>query len=312
MSTAILLSSPTDDPVAWHTALEAHLGRVDLRVWPGRLGDVADVEFALAWNHPPGSLKQFPNLRVIFSLGAGIEHLLADTALPAGVPLVRLVDRHLTRDMIEYVSAWVLYFHRDHHHYRAQQAEARWQPRRPVAAGVRTVGVLGLGELGGATAQALVNLGFAVRGWSRTAKHLPGVACFHGRGGLAPFLDGVEILVCLLPLTAATRGIIDGALLQRLPKGACLINAARGGHVVDADLVAALDSGHLAGAAFDVFHSEPLPSDHVFWRHPKVLITPHVASLTDPHSAAGEIADGIRRVRQGGLPRNVVDAKRGY
>lgn len=309
---AILLSSPTDDPIAWRAALEAHLGPVDLRVWPDRVGDVAEVEFALVWKHPPGSLIRFPNLRVIFSLGAGVEHLLTDTALPEGVPVVRLVDARLTRDMVEYVTAWVLYFHRDHHHYRLHQAEARWHRHRPVAAGERVVGILGLGELGGAAARALVTLGFAVRGWSRTAKSQAGVACFYGREGLAAFLDGVDILVCLLPLTAETRGIVDRDLLQRLAPGACLINAARGGHVVDADLIAALDAGHIAGAALDVFHSEPLPPRHAFWRHPRIAITPHVASLTDPHSAAGEIADGIRRFRAGSLPRNVVDVTRGY
>lgn len=309
---AILLSSPTDDPVAWWAALESHLGPVDLRVWPDALGDVAEVEFALVWEHPPGSLKRFPNLRVIFSLGAGVEHLLADTALPEGVPVVRLVDAHLTRDMVEYVTAWVLYFHRAHHRYRAHQAEALWRPLPPVAATARTVGILGLGELGGAAAAALARLGFAVRGWSRSPKSLAGIACFHGREGLGAFLGGVDILVCLLPLTGETLGIVDRDLLRRLAPGACLINAARGAHVVDADLVAALDAGHIAGAALDVFHGEPLPPRHAFWHHPGIAITPHVASLTDPHSAAGEIADGIRRFRAGFLPRNVVDVARGY
>ena len=308
----ILFCSKTDDPEPWRAALAEHLGDLDFRVWPDDAGDSADVEFALVWAHKEGALKRYPNLRAIFSLGAGVEHILGDRDLPAGVPIVRLVDTQLTRDMTEYVLAWVLYYHRDHHRYRALQAARRWRPLAPVSAADRSVGILGLGELGRAAASALAGLGFRVGGWSRGAKEIEGVTCFHGADGLGDFLAGAEILVCLLPLTPETRGIVDGALLAALPAGACFVNAARGGHVVAADLVAALDSGHIAAATLDVFEPEPLPAADPLWSHPGVTVTPHVASITNHKTAGAEIARDIRRVRAGGTARHVVDPAKGY
>ncbi len=309
---AILFSSETDDPEPWRTALAAHFEDLDFRVWPDDDGDPADVEFALVWLQKEGALKHYPNLRAIFSLGAGVEHILRDSNLPAGVPIVRLVDIQLTRDMTEYVLAWVLYYHRDHHRYRTQQAARQWRTLPPVVAADRQVGILGLGELGRASASALAGLGFRVRGWSRTAKEIEGVACFDGAGGLGEFLEGVEILICLLPLTPETRGIVDDALLAALPAGACFINAARGGHMVTADLVAALASGHIAGATLDVFEPEPLPAADPLWSHPGVNVTPHVASITYHKTAAAEIVEDIRRIRDGGRARHIVDPAKGY
>ncbi len=309
---AILFSSKTDDPEPWRATLAGHFEDLDFRVWPDDGGDPADIEFALVWAQKEGALKRYPNLRAIFSLGAGVEHILRDQDLPAGVPIVRLVDAQLTRDMTEYVLAWVLYYHRDHHRYRALQAAREWRALPPVAAADRRVGILGLGELGRASATALAGLGFRVRGWSRTAKEIEGVTCFHGAGGLGDFLEEAEILVCLLLLTPETRRIVDGALLAALPAGACFVNAARGGHVVAADLVAALDSGHVAAATLDVFEPEPLPADDPLWSHPGVTVTPHVASITNPGTAAAEIAEDIRRIRAGGAARHVVDPAKGY
>ena len=309
---AILFSSKTDDPEPWRAALAEHFDDLDFRVWPGDEGDPADVEFALVWAQKEGALKRYPNLRAIFSLGAGVEHILRDSDLPTGVPIVRLVDAQLTRDMTEYVLAWVLYYHRDHHHYRVLQAAREWHPLPPVTATDRQVGILGLGELGSASAAALAGLGFRVRGWSRTAKKIEGVACFHGAGGLGEFLAEVEILVCLLPLTPETRGIVDGDLLAALPAGACFVNAARGGHVVATDLMAALDSGHIAAAALDVFQPEPLSADDPLWSHKGVTVTPHVASITNHRTAGAEIAQDIRRIRTGGQARHVVDPAKGY
>ena len=309
---AILFSSKTDDPEPWRAALADHFDDLDFRVWPDDDGDPADVEFALVWAQKEGALMHYPNLRAIFSLGAGVEHILCDSDLPASVPIVRLVDAQLTRDMTEYVLAWVLYYHRDHHRYRALQVAGEWRTLPPVSAAGRQVGILGLGELGRASALALTSLGFRVRGWSRTAKEIEGITCFHGPGGFGDFLAAVEILVCLLPLTAETRAIVDGALLSALPAGACLVNAARGGHVVAADLIAALDSGHVAAATLDVFEPEPLPADDVLWSHPGVTITPHVASITNHMTAAAEIAEDIRRIRAGGAARHVVDQGKGY
>ena len=309
---AILFSSKTDDPEAWRAALAQHFDDLDFRVWPDDAGDPADVEFALVWAQKEGALKRYPNLRAIFSLGAGVEHILRDRDLPAGVPIVRLVDAQLSRDMTEYVLGWVLYYHRDHHRYRALQAAREWRPLAPVSAADRPVGILGLGELGRASAAALANLGFRVRGWSRTAKEIEGVTCFRGADGLGDFLVGTEILVCLLPLTPETRGIVDGALLAALPAGACLVNAARGGHVVAADLVAALDRGHIAAATLDVFVPEPLPAADPLWRHPGVTLTPHVASITNHKTAGAEIARDIHRILAGGVARHVVDPAKGY
>ena len=308
----ILFASKTDDPEPWRAALAEHFEDLDFRVWPDDEGDAAAVEFALVWAQKEGALKRYPNLRAIFSLGAGVEHILRDRDLPAGVPIVRLVDAQLTRDMTEYVLAWVLYYHRDHHRYRALQAARQWRTLPPVSAAERQVGILGLGELGRAAAAALADLGFRVRGWSRTAKEIEGIACFHGADGLGEFLAGAEILVCLLPLTPETRAIVDGALLAALPAGACFVNAARGGHVVAVDLIAALDSGHIAAAALDVFEPEPLPADDPLWSHPGVTITPHVASITNHRTAGAEIADDIRRIRGGGAARHVVDPAKGY
>jgi glyoxylate/hydroxypyruvate reductase A len=294
----------------WAAALLTELPDLDLRSWP-EVGDPADIDVALVWHPPRGELAGYPNLRAILSLGAGVDGILADPGLP-DVPLVRMLDPGLTAGMTEYVTAATLRYHRNLDVYGRTQATGRWVPRTAPAAEDRRVGVLGLGELGGDAARAFARLGFDTEGWSRTPKQIEGVRCRHGPEGLDALLARTEILVCLLPLTEATADILDARLFARLPQGACVINVARGGHLVENDLLAALDSGRLAGATLDVFRTEPLPPDHPFWRHERILVTPHVASMTPPRSAARLVAANIRRLRAGAPLEGLVDRRRGY
>lgn len=310
---ALLFSSKGDDSARWRAELKARLPDLDFRVWPDDIGDPLEIEYALAWRPKPGALRAFSNLKAIFSLGAGVDHVFCDPDLPAGVPVVRLVDKALTRNMIEYVLHWVLHHHRGFHQYAELQRRGEWRtlpiPDPPER---KRVGIMGLGVLGSAVARALLGLGFTVAGWSRTPKQIDDVDSYAGDDGLAPFLSRLNILVCLLPLTPETSGIIDRRTLSALPAGAFVINVARGGHVIEEDLLAALHSGHVAGATLDVFREEPLPEGHPFWRHPRVTVTPHVASQTDPRSAADEVAANIRRIRAGERPINIADPNQGY
>jgi glyoxylate/hydroxypyruvate reductase len=308
---AVLFLSSTDDLTAWENALRQTLPDLDIRKWP-ETGPVEDIEAVLAWRYPPGELLRYPNLKLICSLGAGVDHLLSDPKLPANIPIVRIIDPAMTEGMSEYVIYGVIRFHRDFHNFEALQRQGVWKKIGQRAAKDCPVGILGLGEIGGDAAGKLAALGFDVAGWSRSPRQVPGIKTFHGADGLTEFLERTHILVCLLPLTPDTTGIINKKTLAALPQGAYVINAARGGHVVDADLIAALDSGHIAGALLDVFTPEPLPPEHPFWKHPKVSITPHVASITRPLTAAAQIADNIKRRRAGQPLTGLVDRNRGY
>ena len=309
---AVLYLNPGANPDAWRRELARNLPDMDIRVWPDEVGDPAEIHYAVVWKPPAGELRRFANLKGIMSLGAGVDHVFSDTDLPPGVPISRLVDRALTVDMTHYVVHWAIHFHRDLHRYPGLQARATWNKLPYPEAANRGVGVLGLGVLGGDAAQALAALGFKVAGWSRRPKDFDGVESFHGDDGLIPFLERTEILVCLLPLTPATDHILNAARLATLPRGAFLINAARGDHIVEADLIAALDSGHLAAAALDVFQPEPLPAGHPFWGHDKIFLTPHIASHTTPRTAAHEISLDIRRIEAGQPARHEVDPARKY
>jgi glyoxylate/hydroxypyruvate reductase len=309
---AILFSSKTDDAKRWQKALNAELPDLDFRLWPDGVGDKADIEYALVWGPKRGALKAFPNLKAIFSLGAGVDHLMGDSDLPDDVPVVRLVDPALTVGMSEYVLYWVLHFHRRMGDYMRQSRKGEWKKLAQVGPKQRRVGIMGLGVIGSDAARKLRALDFDVAGWTRAHMSLPGVPTFDGRLGLKDFLARAEIVVCLLPLTPETQGILDAEAFAEMPEGGVVINGARGGHVVDDDLIAALDSGHLKAAVLDVFRTEPLPEDHPFWAHPKVTVTPHVASLTTPETAAKSVADNIRRIRKGRPPAPLVDRQKGY
>ena len=308
---ALVFYSESDRFDSWRDALHESIPDLDIRHWD-EPGDPAEIEFALVWLPPQGALRKFPNLKAILNLGAGVDALLKDPDLPPGVPIVRMVDDDLATCMAEYVLLHVLRYHREQPALDAQQRAHEWRMIASPAAMHRRVGILGLGAMGGEAARLLVAAGFDVAGWSRRPKDLPGVQGFHGDDGLAPFLARSEILVCLLPLTPETEGILDADLFQQMPKGAYLINAGRGGHQVEPDILAALDAGQLAGATLDVFRAEPLPADSPFWDHPKVTVTPHNASITNPHSAVRHVCESIRRVRAGEPLRHVVDPDLGY
>ena len=307
-----LFLSGADKASDWRDAILQHFPDAGFDVWPDEIGDKADYDYAIVWRPPTGVLRTFPNLKGILSLGAGVDGILSDTELPDDVPVVRMVDRCLTEGMSEYVLYWVIHYHRRMHVYLNWIANGTWKLLRQIDTRERKVGFLGLGELGSDAAQKVAALGFDVAGWSRTEKSVPGVTSYFGPDGLKPFLNRTEILVVLLPLTDATRGIVDKELLGELPERSYLINCARGPHVVDADLLAALDAGRIEAATLDVFHEEPLPADHPYWTHPKVQITPHMASLTVASSAADWMAENVRLIEAGEPPRNRIDVKRGY
>jgi glyoxylate/hydroxypyruvate reductase A len=253
-----------------------------------------------------------PDLRAVFCFGAGVERLLGSGDIPAQIPIVRMVEPGLTQGMSEYVLWQTLRHHRRIWELEEAQAESRWAPHWYPAAWERPVGILGLGELGIAAGAKLAEFGFPIRGWSRRRKEHPGIESFAGPDELPAFLKDLEILICLLPLTEATRGILNRDLFAQLKPGASLINAGRGPHLVEADLQAALDSGQLLAASLDVFTKEPLPADHPFWRHNRIFMTPHNASDTDPIGGLREIARQMARDQAGQPLQHVAERSRGY
>lgn len=308
----LVFISPSDPPEDWRAAFAEAAPEIDFTVSRGDVVEPETIDWAVVWKPPHGALGKLPNLKAVLSMGAGVDHLIEDPDFPRHLPLSRVVDPYLTAGMREYVALHVLAHHRGLFTSAAEQRAGRWTPFTARRADETRVGIMGLGVLGQAAATALGAFGYALSAWSRTAKDAPGIACFAGMAALPRFLSDLDIVVCLLPLTADTRGILNGDTLALLPKGAALINAARGAHVVEAELIAALDSGQLSGATLDVFAEEPLPAQSPLWRHPRVQITPHIASLTDARSTARDMADSIRRVRAGLPPLNPVDVARGY
>jgi glyoxylate/hydroxypyruvate reductase len=314
--TALALVIAGWDVGPWETRFRAAAPGRDIRVWPDRIGDPDEVAYAAAWLPPAGAFGAFPNLRAIFSLGAGVDGVLADRALPQ-VPIVRVVDPNLMRRMTEYVTLHVLMHHRRQRLYDNQQRQRVWHEHPQPRANEVTVGIMGLGVLGRDAAEVLVRLDFRVAGWSRTPRHVPGIETFHGAAGLDAFLARTEILVCLLPHTPATDGILDLALMRKLKRdgalgGAFLINAGRGRLQVDADIVTALDQGALAGATLDVFPIEPLPAASPLWSHRKVTITPHNSAASVPEETVAYIVGQIERFEAGHGLENVIDRGSGY
>jgi glyoxylate/hydroxypyruvate reductase len=281
------------------------------------LDNRAAVSYALSWRHAPGALADLPNLKAIFSLGAGVDHMFRDPFLP-DAPIVRVVDDDLTNRMSEWVVLHTLLHLRQQRLYDRRQADGHWEEdlNQPAAKDVR-VGLMGLGALGLDAARKLKVIGFEVAGWSRTRKQVDGLTCFHGADGLDVMLARTDILVALLPLTPETRGILNARLFAKLARdgrlgGAILLNAGRGGLQVEADIVAALQSGALKAASLDVFESEPLPADSPLWRDPRVFVSPHSAALSEPGAVAQGIAAQIEAYERGEPLRNVVDREREY
>ena len=308
---AILFKSTAVSRARWQPHLTAAWPQREMRYWP-ETGDKAAIDYALVWHPEPGLLASLPNLRMIISLGAGVDHILRDPELPPDVPILRLVDPYMTQAMSEYVVLQVLRLHRRDFNYRAQQAAAEWREHPQKNAPERTVGILGFGQLGQDAARKLKALGFDVAGWSRSGRAVEGFTTFGGAEGLAALLARSEILVCLLPMTPETENILDASLFARLPRGAAIINAGRGRHLAEEDLLAALDSKQISAAVLDVFREEPLPAAHPFWRHSRIIVTPHVAAETHPPTAAAIIAQAIDDFEAGRPVANLIDRTQGY
>ncbi len=307
---AILVASGSWAPEPWAEAVRAIEPQRPVFIWPD-LPDPAAIRYVLAWQPPATALRGLPNLAAIFSLGAGVEHIIFRDDLPE-VPIVRVVSPDLTRRMTEWVVLQVLLHHRRQLAYLRQQGERRWKELRQPAASKVRVGIMGLGVLGRAAAAPLAGLGFQVAGWSRRPRTVPGVEGYAGADGLDAFLARTDILVCLLPLTNETRAILSMALFRKLARdgalgGPILINAGRGGLQVEADIVEATRSGMLAGASLDVFETEPLDAASPLWAMDNVVITPHCAAWSDPRELAGLILDQIAAHEAGKPLRHVVD-----
>ncbi len=272
-----------------------------------------EISYFSGFRPDPGLLKSLPNLKAVISLGAGVDGFLRDPEYPRAVPLVRFVDPTLIHEMAQYVTMHVLIVHRGQRFFDAAQRQAQWRQRMLARPSRDTrIGMLGLGDIGTVIGQSLLPFDFQVLSWSQSRKHIPGIESYAGDAERDSFLARCDFCVCVLPLTERTRGILNAALFAKLPKGAWVINVARGGHLIEEDLIAALDSGHLAGAILDVFAREPLPPDSPIWGHPKITATPHIAALTDTKAALEFIGDCVARSENGRPLQHVVDLSRGY
>jgi len=301
------------DPVRgaeWARLFATQAPDIPFHIWPDN-GEADRVRYLAAWVPPQDMERQFPNLELFFSTGAGIDQFdLA--ALPPELPVVRMAEPGVVAGMVEYATMAVLALHRDLPTYIRQQREGRWAAHRVYSASKRRVSVLGLGVLGCAVLDRLRTFGFQLAGWSRARRQIDAVACYAGREELPAMLAGTDILVCLLPLTQETRGILDAELFQHLPRGASLVHVGRGAHLDHQALLDALESGALSSAVVDVTDPEPLPATHPFWAHPQILLTPHIASMTQPETAVAQVLDNIRRHQAGAPLMGLVDRSRGY
>jgi len=308
---SIVIVCPNRNMSEWVAALHSLDPALNVEVWP-EIFDPGAVEYVVSWNQPPHVLDQFPNLKCISSIGAGVEHLLNDTTRPVGIPLVRLIEDDLKQSMAEYVMLGVLEHFRRFSDYRRQQEQAAWEELQIPYISQIGVGIMGLGEIGEYVAEKLSDFGFQIYGWNRSRKRAGHIKVYSGLKELSEFLKNSNVLVCLLPLTIETQNILNAQTFNQLPPDAYLINAGRGGHLVEDDLLSALDSGQLSGALLDVFGEEPLPEKHPFWFHEKITVTPHVASVTNPVSASAQIVENYRRVLNDKPLLNLVDIDSGY
>ncbi|HVL08197.1 MAG TPA: glyoxylate/hydroxypyruvate reductase A [Burkholderiaceae bacterium] len=303
--------SAFDDFETWKRALQAQLPNLKV-IHSSEITEPADIHYVLAWKPPENFFAGMTNLRLIINLGAGVDSLVKRQDLPQGIPITRLTDPQMSRMMAGYVLFAVLRHARDIPYFEQAQQRGEWAYRHPRSPEDTRVAVLGLGQLGAKAAHELQRQGFKVLGWSRSPAQIEGVECHAGLETLDTVLEQADILVVMLPLTPQTTGILDRRRLERLPRGAVLINVARGALVDQAALTDLLQNGHLGGATLDVFEREPLPAGDPLWSMPNVLITPHLASVAIPSSAATQIAENIMRVSAGEAPENIIDPARGY
>ena len=308
---SIVIIRQDDKIELWINALQE--AAPDIKVYNYLEEHPADeIGMALVWKHPKGALTKYTNLKYIASNGAGVDFIFEDDTTPKNIPITRVIDKMLASDMSEYVIAAIFSHIKRFYEYKINQTKSFWKPKQYHRIADFTVGILGLGALGAVLAKDLVRFGFKTQGWSNSRKEIPEVRAFAGQEELPEFLKMSEILVCLLPLTNETTGILNKTLFSQLPKDTFVINAARGGHLVDADLIELLDSKHLSGATLDVFHQEPLSPDHPFWQHEKIHITPHYASVSDTASVVSQIIENYRRMQQGSPLLNLVSTDKGY
>lgn len=295
----------------WISALKEVDPDLDIRSFPNDTNR-DEISFALTWRHPYGIFKDYPNLKCISSMGAGVDHLLRDPDLPKQVSIVRLVDPYLAQDMAEFVLALIMNHLRDLNAFKIKQTESIWKPADYLRIRDVKVGIMGMGAIGKRVATELQKTGFNVMGWARTGKEIPGITVYAGANEFPKFLNETDILVSVLPLTNETKGILNKKNLQLLPKNAFVINVGRGEQLIDEDLATLISEGHLSGASLDVFTEEPLPKNNILWKQPRVNVTPHIASLTNPTSVAPQIVDNYYRAKEGKPLLNVVSREKGY
>ncbi len=308
---ALLIICEDRDLTPWINALKEVAPDSDIRIYPEE-GNIDDIEFVLCWKHPHGTLNRYPNLKAISSLGAGVDHLFQDPGLPQNVPITRIVDPELGQAMSEFVIGLVLNHMRSFTQYSHNQKDKLWSANHFKIAKNIQIGIMGMGVLSHDLAQKLSAIGFKVVGWAQSDKQIENIRVFKGNEEYELFLEHSNILVCLLPLTDKTKNILNEKTFSKLPAHAFVINVARGEHLVDDDLIKMIDNGKLSGASLDVFRNEPLPKDHPFWEHPKINITPHIASLTNPVSVAPQIIENYIRSKSNQPLLNSVSFKNGY
>lgn len=297
----ILLNNDGHWHKRWRAAIETYMPGQEVVEFPD-IPDPSIIEYALIWKHPPGDLERYPNLKAVFSLGSGVDYLDAFPTLP-DAPIFRLIDTNMADDMALYTLYWTIHFQRLFGTYQTQQKQAKWVRYPTPLAPAFKVSILGLGAIGAHIAKALARNGFDVSGWTRSPKDIAGVKCVYGKDGLDTILPKTDVLICCLPFTNATYEFLDFAILSKLKKGSALINISRGAVINETDILTLLDSGHIGGAALDVFHTEPLPNNSRFWSHPKVHVTPHMSGATNPDTAMQIIAKEIEIFESGGTPQ---------
>lgn len=307
----ILIHTTGSSPDPWIAEILREFPQAQVRAWQEGDNDAAD--YAIVWKPPLAMLQQRPDLKAVFNIGAGVDAILEfGAALPKDLTIVRLDDAGMGVQMAEYVTHAVLRYFRRLNEFDMQARTGQWRFLKPHDKKNFAVGILGLGVLGTQIAQALAQFGFPINGWSRTKKEVPGVRCYAGPVGLDEFLRVSRVLVCVLPLTAETSGLLNEFVLGKLPKGSYLVNVARGAHLVEEDLLKLVQNGHIAAATLDVFREEPLPPAHPFWQEPRITITPHIAAMTLRGDSVRQIAGKIRALERGEPIAGIVDRTRGY
>ncbi|MFN2260865.1 MAG: 2-hydroxyacid dehydrogenase [Psychroflexus sp.] len=307
---SILIVSQNRDPQSWVDTLKSKNPDLDIQVYP-EVERPDEVEFAISWKHPEGIYQNYPNLKVIASMGAGVNHILKDKDLPKNIKVTRIVDEQLTKDMSDFVLLQSLAATRNLFKHFHDQQHKNWEVMNYQTPENTTVGIMGYGNLGQAAGEKLQKDGFNVIGFANSSKEINGISVY-GKDDIDKFLNQTDVLVCLLPVTSATKGILNLDLFKKLKSKAYLINVARGEHLVEDDLVKAINEGFLSGASLDVFQEEPLPETHEFWAHPQIQVTPHIASMTDPNSVAEQLLTNYKNMKSGDDLIHQVDVEKGY